>query len=244
MIKVTVWNEYYHEKVDENVAKLYPCGIHNAIAEFLRQDDEVIVRTVSLDDPECGLSEDVLDDTDVLIWWSHLLHDKVPDEIAQRVKTHVLKGMGFIPLHSSHFCKPFIALMGTACTLRWRDDDRERVWCVDPGHPIANGIPEYFELEREEMYGEHFDIPAPDELIFLGWFKGGEVFRSGCTFKRGYGKIFYFQPGHEEYPTYYNEYVQKIIKNAVHWAAPQNRRKTIEAPRAISPEADLEKNNL
>ncbi len=243
MIRVTVWNEFYHEKVNEQVAAVYPNGIHGAIAEFLDEDDEITVRLASLEDPEYGLSENVLDNTDVLIWWAHVQHDKVPDEVAGRVKDHVLKGMGFIPLHSAHFCKPFGMLMGTACTLRWRDNDRERLWCVNPGHPIAEGIPEFFELDHEEMYGEHFDIPQPDDLIFIGWFKGGEVFRSGCTFERGYGRVFYFQPGHEEYPTYYNPYVQRIIKNAVHWAAPRKRRKTIEAPRAVSPEANPEKNN-
>ena len=244
MIRVTVWNEFYHEKVNERVAAVYPNGIHRAIADFLDKDDEITVRLASLEEQECGLSEEILNDTDVLIWWAHIQHDKVPDEIADRVKNHVLKGMGFIPLHSAHFCKPFGMLMGTSCTLKWRDDDRERVWCVNPGHPIAEGIPEFFELDHEEMYGEPFDIPKPDDLIFIGWFKGGEVFRTGCAFERGYGKIFYFQPGHEEYPTYYNTYVQRIIKNAVHWAAPRNRRKTIEAPRAISLETNLEINNL
>ncbi|MBP1587265.1 MAG: ThuA domain-containing protein [Clostridia bacterium] len=237
MIRVTVWNEFYHEKVSEAIGQIYPDGIHGAIAGFLSKDENLSVRTVTFDDPEYGLSDEVLDSTDVLIWWAHVLHHKVPDEVARRVQDRVLKGMGFIPLHSSHMCKPFQMLLGTSCTLRWRDNDRERLWCVNPGHPIAQGIGEYFELEHEEMYGEFFDIPEPDELIFIGWFKGGEAFRSGCTFRRGYGKIFYFQPGHEEYPTYYNENVQKVIKNAVYWAVPTKARERIDAPFMESPEA-------
>jgi len=230
MIQVTVWNEFRKEKSDEEVKAVYPDGIHMAIAGFLEKDKEFFIRTATLDDPEHGLTNEVLDNTDVLIWWAHIAHHLVDDKIAERVKERVLRGMGLIVLHSGHICKPFTKLLGTSCTLKWRDDDRERVWCCNPGHPIAQGVPEYFDLEDEEMYGEFFDIPEPDELIFLGWFKGGEVFRSGCTFHRGYGKIFYFQPGHESFPIYKNLNIQKVISNAVHWAKPGNRREKLESP--------------
>jgi len=240
MIRVLVWNEYYHERISEEIRKVYPNGIHNTIADFLKTEEDLDVKVATMEDPEFGLSQEALDNTDVLIWWAHVRHHEIPDEIVNRVKTRVLGGMGFIPLHSSHYCKPFGALLGTTCSLRWREGDRERVWNVNPGHPIAQGVGEYFELEHEEMYGEHFDIPEPDELVFIGWFKGGEVFRSGACFKRGYGKIFYFQPGHEEYPTYYNETVQRVIKNAVHWAAPTIKRTSFDAPCTPSPEAARE----
>lgn len=223
MIRVTVWNEYVHEREHEAVGKVYPDGIHGCIKSFLQTNEDITVRTATLDEPECGLSEAVIEETDVLLWWGHMAHGRVPDEIVDRVQDAVLRGMGLIVLHSGHHSKIFRRLMGTTCDLRWRDGDRERVWCCNPGHPIAAGLPEYFELENEEMYGEHFTIPNPDEVIFMGWFAGGEVFRSGCTFTRGCGHIFYFQPGHEEYPTYYNEHVQKIITNAVRWAAPTYR---------------------
>ncbi len=229
MINVLVWNEFRHEKEMENVRALYPDGIHEYIANFLRSD-EINVKTAYLDMPECGLTDDVLKDTDVLIWWAPCYHDEVPDEIAKRVQEYVLKGMGLIVLHSGHLCKPFKLLMGTSCTLRWRDDNKERLWCSKPSHPIAKGIPEHFELDVEEMYGEFFDIPNPDDTVFIGWFDGGEVFRSGCTFTRGYGKIFYFQPGHESNPTYHNPIIQKIIKNAVEWAAPVTKIDEIICP--------------
>lgn len=223
MIKVTVWNEYRHELLPGRAAEIYPQGIHTCIKEFLGKDEDIMVRTATIDEPECGLTQEIVDDTDVMLWWGHMAHGQVPDEIVDRVQKAVLKGMGLIVLHSGHHSKIFRRLMGTTCDLRWRDNDRERVWCCNPSHPIAAGIPEYFELENEEMYGEHFTIPTPDELIFIGWFAGGEVFRSGCTFTRGCGKIFYFQPGHEEYPIFYNETIQKIILNAVHWAVPTHR---------------------
>mgnify|MGYP002773586280 FL=1 len=223
MIKVTVWNEYRHELEMEHVGKVYPKGIHGCIQELLETNEDIEVRTATLDEPECGLTQEVVDDTDVMIWWGHCAHNEVPDEIVDRVQQAILKGMGLIVLHSGHHSKIFRRMMGTTCDLRWRDNDRERVWCCNPAHPIAAGIPEYFELEHEEMYGEHFTIPNPDEVVFMGWFAGGEVFRSGCTFYRGCGRIFYFQPGHEEFPTYYNEYVQKILVNAVRWAAPTYR---------------------
>lgn len=219
-INVTVWNEYIHER-SGRVAGIYPGGIHGAIAEMLGRDKKYNIRTATLDMPENGLSEEVLDNTDVLIWWGHCAHDKVSDEVAIRVKNRVLDGMGLIVLHSGHLSKPFVMLMGTVCRSKWREnDERERIWIIEPSHPIAKGLPEYIELEKEETYGERFEIPKPDDLIFISWFSGGEVFRSGCCYNRGLGKIFYFRPGHEEYPTFWREDISRIIKNAVDWAAP------------------------
>lgn len=149
-----------------------------------------------------------------------MAHEQVPDKLVGKIYERVLGGMGLIVLHSGHNSKIFRKLMGTTCSLRWRDGDRERLWTVNPAHPIAQGVPEYFNIPVEEMYGERFDIPEPDELVFLGWFAGGELFRSGCCWNRGLGKVFYFQPGHESNPTFHNENVQRIIINAVHWAAP------------------------
>lgn len=218
-MNITVWNEFRHEKESELVQKHYPEGIHEVIAKFLDGN----VTTATLDMPEHGLTDDVLNNTDVLIWWGHKAHEEVQDEIVEKVYKRVLEGMGFIALHSAHFSKVFKKLMGTGCDLKWREaGEKERIWIVNPAHPIAESLPEYFELEQEEMYGEHFDIPAPDELLFISWFQGGEVFRSGATFTRGNGKIFYFRPGHETYPTYHNEYVQQVIKNAVKWVKPTN----------------------
>lgn len=219
-MNVLVWNENRHEKTNQVVAENYPKGIHGAIAEFLQRED-VVVKTATLDEPEHGLTDERLNKTDVLVWWGHKAHGDVNDEIVERVQQRVLEGMGLVVLHSGHFSKIFKKLMGTSCDLKWREaGEKERLWVVDPSHPIAKGVGQYFEIEQEEMYGEHFDIPTPDELIFVSWFAGGEVFRSGCTFKRGKGKIFYFRPGHETYKTYYNENVQRVIKNAVKWAKP------------------------
>jgi trehalose utilization protein len=219
-IKVTVWNEFLHEKENEKIAGIYPKGIHNAIAEGIGRFGQFEVRTATLEEPEHGLTQEVLDQTDVLIWWGHKGHKRVEDEIVDRVQQKVLEGMGLIVLHSGHFSKIFKKLMGTTCNLKWREaGDKERLWVVDPAHPIAAGLDAYFELEHEEMYGERFDIPAPDETVLISWFTGGEVFRSGCTWHRGRGKIFYFRPGHETYPTYYNENVLRVISNGVQWAA-------------------------
>lgn len=230
MIRVTVWNEFRHEKTEESVRKVYPNGMHAAIADFLRCD-EIQVRTATLDEPECGLTEEVLENTDVLIWWGHMHHNEVPDEIAYRVKDAVLKGMGFIALHSAHHSKPFRYLMGTSGNLSWREDgDMERIWTIKPGHPIAQGIGRYFELPHVETYAEPFSIPEPDEVVFMGWYEGGELFRSGCTFHRELGKIFYFQPGHETFPIFYDENVQTIIRNAVYWANPTYRSPALVCP--------------
>lgn len=240
MIRVTVWNEGLHEKSSTEVAAIYPKGIHNCIKDFLSSQEDMEIRTATLSQRRCGLSDEVLDNTDVLIWWGHMAHDRVPDKIVEKVYNRVLCGMGLVVLHSGHHSKIFRKLMGTTCNLSWRDGDRERIWTVNPSHPIAKGVPESFVLDVEEMYGERFDIPQPDELIFLGWFSGGEVFRSGCCWQKGLGKVFYFQPGHEGNPTFRNEIIQRIIINGVRWAMPQNEiKKELTCPHVpVSPEQE------
>lgn len=219
-IRVTVWGEYRHEKKNPKVAEVYPEGMHTTIAAGLQKVAGLSVRTATLDEPEHGLTNAALAETDVLTWWGHVAHGEVKDEIVDRVKERVWDGMGLIVLHSGHFSKIFKTLMGTTCNLKWREaDERERIWVVEPGHPIAAGIEDYFELDREEMYGERFDIPQPESTVFISWFQGGEVFRSGCCYTRGKGRIFYFRPGHETYPTYHHPMVQRVLANAVQWAA-------------------------
>lgn len=218
--RVTIWNEFRHEKKNERVARIYPEGMHVSIANALGAKG-LDVQLATLDEPENGLPIEKLVDTDVLVWWGHMAHGEVKDEVVERVYERILAGMGLIVLHSAHFSKIFRKLMGTTCNLKWRDiGEKERLWVVNPAHPIAAGLGEYFELEHEEMYGELFDIPAPDELVFISWFTGGEVFRSGCCYHRGQGKVFYFRPGHETLPTYHDPNVLRVIYNAVLWAAP------------------------
>jgi trehalose utilization protein len=228
-LRITVWNEYRHELDTSHPANtVYPEGIHGAIAQGLRENPGFEVRTATLDEPQHGLTDDVLASTDVLLWWGHMAHGEVSDEIVTKVQARVLAGMGLIVLHSGHFSKIFKRLMGTTCDLKWREaDDNERIWVIEPGHPIAAGLGATIELADEEMYGERFDIPAPETLVFVSWFKGGEVFRSGCCYSRGLGKIFYFRPGHESYPTYFNPEIRRVIANAVRWAAP------VEAPKPV-----------
>ncbi|RSK28894.1 trehalose utilization protein ThuA [Bacillus sp. HMF5848] len=220
-MNITIWNEYRHEQQNEEVRRVYPDGIHGVIKQFLLEDGFESVVTATLDEPEHGLTDEVLNNTDVLIWWGHIAHDEVSDEIVEKVKRRVHDGMGLIALHSAHYSKVFRGLMGTNCGLEWREaDDKEILWVVDHTHPITQGIDKKIELDIEEMYGERFNIPEPDELLFISWFTGGEVFRSGCTYKRDKGKIFYFRPGHETFPTYYHKDIRRVICNAVRWAAP------------------------
>lgn len=234
MIKVTVWNEYVHEREFEGIAKVYPKGIHSCIADFLSADKDISVRTATLDMENQGISEEMLADTDVLIWWAHARHEEITDENVRLIHKAVLEGMGLIALHSAHYSKIMKALTGTTMSLCWRNDDSEVLNCVNPEHPIALGVPEKIIIPHEEMYGEKFDIPKPDDIIFEGTFSRGEHFRSGVTFLRGFGKIFYFQPGHEEYPVYHMPEIQRIITNAVHWAnSPDAPRKLPECREII-----------
>ena len=217
--RVTVWNEYRQEREEDAVRAVYPDGIHAAIADGLREDG-FEVRTTTLDDPDQGLGDALLAATDVLTWWGHEAHAEIEDATVDRLQRRVLDGMGLIVLHSGHHSRIFRRLMGTSCDLKWREaDERERVWVVDPAHPIAEGLGDSFLIPQEEMYGEHFDVPAPDRLVLVSWFQGGEVFRSGCCYERGRGRIFYFRPGHETYPTYFQPDVRRVIANAVRWAA-------------------------
>ena len=220
-VRVTVWNEYRHERHNPKVADVYPEGMHAPIAAALRAAG-CEVRVATLDEPEHGLTAEVLAETDVLTWWGHMAHQEVRDDIVDRVQQRVLRdGMGLVVLHSGHHSKIFKRLMGTSCDLKWREaGEKERLWVVEPGHPIAAGLPESFELEHVEMYGERFDIPTPDSLVFVSWFQGGEVFRSGCCFLRGRGRIFYFRPGHETFPIYHQPVVRQVLVNGVRWAAP------------------------
>ena len=238
MIKVTVWNEYCHEQESEVIRKVYPNGIHGAIAEFLGTNEDIEVTTVTLYDENnqlvenAGITDELLANTDVMLWWGHVRHGEVPDEIAIKVKEAVLGGMGMIFLHSAHHSKVFKLLMGTTCNLGWREsDDKERLWILDHNHPIMAGLDDRFiELEGEETYSEPFGIPDPDKLLMIGWFNGGEVVRSACVWHRENGKVFYFQPGHESYPTFYNKNVQTIITNAVRWAAPVCPKRPLVCP--------------
>jgi trehalose utilization protein len=230
-IRVTVWGENVHEKKHAAVREIYPRGMHEAIAEALRESSGLEARTATLDQPEHGLTEKVLEETDVLFWWGHAAHGDVADKIVDRVQARVLQGMGLVVLHSGHYSKIFKRLLGTSCSLTWREaGEKERLWICNPGHPIVQGLGTYFEIPHEEMYGEPFGIPAPDETLFLSWFAGGEAFRSGCTWKRGNGKIFYFRPGHETYPTYHQKEVRLVLRNAAHWARPEGSRWLDGAP--------------
>lgn len=231
-IRATVWGENVHESKNAFVGQLYPKGMHGQIASLLSEDPEITASTVTLQDPEHGMTEAKLDETDVLLWWGHAAHKEVSDEIVERVAERVWGGMGLIVLHSGHFSKIFRRLMGSPCALHWREaGERERLWVVNPGHPIAKGLPAYFELENEEMYGEPFSVPEPLETVFVSWFQGGEVFRSGLTYRRGAGNIFYFRPGHETYPTYHDRTVGQVLRNAVHWAHnPERHADLLTAP--------------
>ena len=219
-IHVTIWNEYRHEREHEFIRKIYPAGIHGFLADHLAADD-LTITPVSLDQPEQGLPDELLNKTDVLIWWGHCAHEEVKDELVDRIQKRVLAGMGLIVLHSGHMSKIFRRMTGTACRLRWREiGEKERLWVVSPSHPIAQGIPETFVIPHHEMYGEPFDIPLDGRIVFMSWFEGGNVFRSGVTFERDRGKIFYFSPGHETLPVYHDPVILKILGNAIRWAAP------------------------
>ena len=224
-INVTIWNEFRHEKTSERAKAVYPDGIHACVKAFIECDD-VKVTLAALDDPDCGLSDDVLNNTDVLMWWGHMFHKDVPDELVERIRQRVYAGMGFVAMHSAHHSKPFKNIVGATGNLTWGRSQKAIVWNLNPTHPIADGIPSHFEL-HDELYAEPFYVPKPDDLIFTTWFEDGNIFRGGMTYTRGLGKIFYFHPGHETDESFKNPYVQRILKNAVRWCAPAKLDETL-----------------
>ena len=239
-IRVTVWNEFVHERSNPVVAKIYPAGIHTTLATALAKDSALQVSTATLDEPEHGLTEQRLANTDVLLWWGHAKHDEVRDEVVSRIHARVNAGMGLVVLHSGHYSKIFKRLMGTTCAFRWREaGERERLWVVNPAHEIAEGLGEFIEIPHSEMYGEPFTIPEPEELVFISWFEGGDVLRSGCCWTRGAGRIFYFSPGHELYPIYHQPEIQRVIRNAIHWA--RSKGPAGNVPRNVPAEQAQEK---
>ncbi|MDR2303060.1 MAG: ThuA domain-containing protein [Treponema sp.] len=240
-IRVTVWNEYQDEQKREEVTKVYPNGLHVAIADFLNREGGIKAKCSVITDPDQGFSEEILDDTDVMVYWAHMLHHIVEDRFAQRLVDRVQRGMGIVFLHSAHRSKAFCQLLGTSGRISWREaEERCRVWAANPQHPIAAGVPLQFVIDHEEMYSEPFGIPNPDDTVFISWFQGGNVLRSGVTFHREFGKIFYFQPGHETYPNYFNRDIQRVITNAVKWAASAVRIPNTDCPNDTEP---LEKLN-
>lgn len=244
-INITIYNEFVHEKKNDFVAKIYPDGIHGAIAAGMKNEADFNITVATLDMPEHGLSEAVLNNTDVLMWWGHVAHGQVDDAVVDRVQARVLDGMGLVVMHSGHYSKIFKRLMGTSCGLRWREaNEKERLWVINPNHPITQGIGPYIEIPMAEMYGEQFDIPDPDELLFVSWFEGGDVFRSGCCWHRGKGRIFYFRPGHETHPIFHHPQVQRVLINGVRWATFSGNTETLgvggcfNVPEPLEPIAD------
>lgn len=237
-VRVTIFNEFLHELENETVAAVYPDGIHMALKRAIEERLDAQVTTATLREPEHGLPQDVIDGTDVMLWWGHKAHVEVDDAVAERVRRAVLDGMGLIVLHSGHLSRPFLKLMGTHGSLKWREaDEKERLWNLQPAHPIMQGVGDHFELPQEEMYGERFDVPDPDELLMISWFQGGEVFRSLMTWRRGNGRVVYFRPGHETFPTYHHDTVQRIVANAVAYARPLLRRDDSRCPNTAAFEA-------
>ncbi len=229
MINVTVWNEGRHEKRDSRVARIYPDGIHGAIAAGLQNNPDLLVHCATLDEPEAGLGDERLNSTDVIVWWGHTAHHELADDLAERIVRRVVDhGMGFVALHSSNSSKPFRQLLGSQCRAIWREEpiSREILWVTRPGHPIVQGIDDHFTLDQEEMYGELFDVPRPDTVFLISHFNGGEAFRSGCTWVRGAGRVVYFRPGHETVPTFHHASVLRVIENACLWAARTGVKRT------------------
>lgn len=214
-VRVLAWSEHTAPKA------VFPDDINNAVAGALCEDPQLTVTTAELVDPGDGVPEEVLASTDVLVWWGHLLHGRVTDAAVARIAAQVRDGgMGFVALHSAHMSKPFTTLIGDDGRLGGvaLDGGKETITVRTPDHPVAQGVSD-FVIGKEESYDEEFGCGHPDTVVFHSAFENGQQFRSGLAYRIGAGRVFYFRPGHEEYPTLFLPEVKQIIRNAVRWAA-------------------------
>lgn len=222
-MNITIFNEYHPNEHTGKAEKNYPGGIHIALKSiFESQEYDVVTAT---QEQACnGLTDEILDNTDVLLWWSKNWDNELLNSVADKVVSRIREGMGAVFLHSAKNSKPFLRLTGTTSAtapVSWKEPgESERLFVVSPAHPIAEGIPSGYVIPNEEPYCEYFDIPKPDDIVFLGGFGNGMCIRAGVTFTRGAGKIFFFQPGHDSFPVYNDKVIRRIILNAVNWAKP------------------------
>ncbi len=241
-VRVLVWDE----APSHAPKSVYPKSLNGAIADGLNADGagRIVATTANLDDPNQGITDEALANIDVLIWWGHARHGEVTDETAAKVVKAVHNGVGFLPLHSAHYSKTFRGILGATGHLKggWREAenpaDSEEIRVCAPKHPICRGVSD-FTLPAEEMYGAPFDVPPALVVLFQSYFPlGGEYFPSfaltvgegidpaftsgpggGKGQGEGVGRVFYFRPGHETYPTYFDTNVRKVIHNGVLWCA-------------------------
>ncbi len=274
-LKVVVWDERQPAQ-----KQAYENFLGNRIADHLKTLPGLSVQSVALDDPAQGLSDEILGDCHVLIWWGHVRQAEVAPEVGIRIVDRIKQGkLALIALHSAHWSTPFIEAMNersrqdlarlgppSASTLEipppkrntvpgdndrltpyvqtrkfpdgkvardlhlpiccfpaYRNDGKPSYLRVlKPEHPIVQGVPASgFTIPHEEMYNEPFHVPEPDEVILEERWETGEWFRGGMLWTLGKGKVFYFRPGHETYPTYQQEYPLMIVANAVNWLGAQ-----------------------
>ena len=103
------------------------------------------------------------------------------------------------------------------------DGAPSHVTTLIPQHPIAAGLPARWDVAQTEMYDEPFHVPPPDTVVFEERWDKGEHFRSGCVWRVGKGRVFYFRPGHEIYPVYKQAEPLRVIENAVRWLGTESK---------------------
>jgi trehalose utilization protein len=234
-IRVLLWSEQTEPR------DVYPKGISGALADYFNKLPGFEAKTATLNDPEAGLSDAVLSQTDVLIWFGHKKHNAVPDEAVDRVIKHVReRGMGFIGLHSAHYSKPLKKLLNASGS--WRSyvnhGKPEQMWIVLPDHPIAKGVND-FTIPKTELYAEPFQVPPPEAVIVEGTWESGHRSREVMTWTIGKGRMVYIRAGHEEYPIYFMPQMQRLVANSVEWAAwrtnaPKNLKRREAGPAATA----------
>lgn len=214
-VRVRIWCEGTAPR------SVYPDDIDGALADVLGRQAGLVVSRGRLTDLQAGLSDQVLDASDALVWWGHLRHDAVPDDRALAVVKRVREGrLGFVALYAACGSKPFRQMMSMPCEPgSWREDGRpEFVSIKAPDHPIARGIAP-FTISKTDMFSEPFAVPEPETVVFVSSWQKGETLRSGLTWTIGKGRVAYLRTGPDNYPVLFHPSIRQAIANSVRWVS-------------------------
>ncbi|MEZ5042821.1 MAG: alpha/beta hydrolase fold domain-containing protein [Saprospiraceae bacterium] len=156
-IKVVVWDERQKKQ-----QKAYPDFMGNHIADYLKKNDLLRVYSVGLDDPEQGLSDEVLENCEVMIWWGHVRHPEISvatsKKLIERVKAGTLE---MIFLHSAHWANPFVEAMNEVTRQRVEAkyatlEAQVTIEFVTPPDSLRFRVPKLGEMVKPAIYERKF----------------------------------------------------------------------------------------
>ena len=151
-LKVLVWDEQ-----QEAQKKAYENFLGNHIAEHLKKQPGLALRSVSINESQQGLSDENLEWAEAILWWGHVRHKDVDDAAVGKVIARLKAGKcGLVAIHSAHWSKPFKAAMWE----RHQQDVLSRIPAADRGSVILKTLPKEggADVARTEMRDGKIEI--------------------------------------------------------------------------------------